>query len=57
MDENRQAPMTASLPVPRILHILLLLLGPTPIQSDLKSLAKPSLGVLSPTDGETEAQS
>ena len=44
------------LPVPRIPLIPLLPLGPTPIQSDLESLAKPFLGVLSPTDGETEAQ-
>lgn len=52
-----EAPVTVGLPVPRILHIPLVLLGPTPIQSDLESLAKSFLVVLSPADGETEAQS
>lgn len=35
-----EAPVTSGLPVTRILHIPLLLLGPNPIQSDLESLAK-----------------
>lgn len=32
--------MTSGLPVPRMPHIPVLLLGPTPIQSDLESLTK-----------------